>query len=114
MRSNTHCVLVIDDDSNIRTLIKLLLEHQGHRVFLALDGDTGLKLAAQQRPDIILLDVAMPRRSGMDVYKDLQSNQSTADIPILVFSAALTQNDVQMWQKLPNVAEVISKPFDIY
>ena len=65
MNPNTHCVLVIDDDSNIRTLIKLLLEHQGHRVLIALDGDTGLKLAAQQRPDIILLDVAMPRRDGM-------------------------------------------------
>ena len=106
-------VLVIDDDSNMRTLLKLLIEVQGYQVLLAPDGEVGMALAEGGRPDIILLDVAMPRRNGMEVYLDLQNNPHTAAIPVLVFSAALTQREQEAWQSLPCVVDVILKPFDI-
>jgi DNA-binding response OmpR family regulator len=106
-------VLVIDDDANLRTLLKLLFEHEGFDVLLAPDGEIGMTLAEGGRPDIILLDIAMPHRSGIEVYLDLQHNPVTADIPVLVCSAALTQPETQRWYGLPNVLEVITKPFDI-
>jgi DNA-binding response OmpR family regulator len=62
---------------------------------------------------MILLDVAMPRRNGMEVYLDLQNNPLTANIPVLVFSAALTQREQDAWRALPCVVDVILKPFDI-
>ncbi len=113
MHMEQYRVLLIDDDANLRTLLKLLLEHEGYQVLLAADGDIGLMLAETSQPDIILLDMAMPHRSGLDVYLDLQNNPVTASIPVLICSAALTRPEVQRWYRLPNVLEVIPKPFDI-
>ncbi len=113
MPTGPYRVLVIDDDGNMRTLLKLLLEIQGHQVLLAPDGEVGLTLAEGGRPDIILLDVAMPRRNGLEVYLDLQNNPLTSDIPVLVCSAALNQREQQSWRSLPCVVDVLLKPFDI-
>ena len=113
MREIPHRVLVIDDDGNMRTLLRLLFEHRGYQVLLAPDGEIGMALAEGGRPDIILLDVAMPYRNGLEVYLDLQNNLLTADIPVIVCSAALTQREIQAWYSLPHVMEVMPKPFDI-
>src|SRR6266540_2162445 len=78
----THRVLVIDDDGNLRQLLKLLFEHHGYEILLAPDGEIGMTLAEGGRPDVILLDVAMPYRSGIEVYLDLQNNPLTSNIPI--------------------------------
>jgi DNA-binding response OmpR family regulator len=113
MREATHRVLVIDDDGNMRTLLRLLFEHRGYQVLLAPDGEIGMALAEGGRPDIILLDVAMPYRNGLEVYLDLQNSPLTADIPVIVCSAALTRREIQAWYSLPHVLEVMPKPFDI-
>ena len=109
----SHRVLVIDDDGNMRTLLRLLFEHRGYQVLLAPDGEIGLGLAEGGRPDIILLDVAMPYRNGLEVYLDLQNNPLIANIPVIVCSAALTQREIQAWYSLPHVMAVMAKPFDI-
>jgi two-component system KDP operon response regulator KdpE len=106
-------VLVIDDDVNLRKLLKLLFDFRGYQVFLAPDGEVGLALAEGGRPDIIVLDVAMPHRNGMEVYLDLQNNPLTGGIPVLVCSAALNQREIQAWSGLPQVVDVFMKPFDI-
>ena len=105
-------VLIIDDDPSMLMLIRVLLEHEGFELFQASDGESGLTLATDERPDCILLDVAMPRRSGHDVYKDLQRS-SAAAIPIIVFSAILNRTDEINWRSLPHVVDAIRKPFDI-
>jgi DNA-binding response OmpR family regulator len=113
MCSDAYHILVIDDDTNTRVLLRLLLEQHGYNVSLAPDGEVGLTLAETQRPDLILLDVAMPRRSGMDVYLDLRNDSRIANIPVLIISASLSHRDVQTWLGLPNVADALIKPFDI-
>jgi DNA-binding response OmpR family regulator len=113
MAPDSYRVLVIDDDANMRSLLKLLLEHRGHRTLLASDSEVGLVLAEGGQPHLILLDVAMPRRNGLDVYLDLQNHPLTAGIPVLVCSAALTQPEVEIWRRLPHVVEVITKPFGV-
>jgi DNA-binding response OmpR family regulator len=113
MTEATHRVLVIDDDGNLRQLLKLLFEHHGYEILLAPDGEIGMTLAEGGRPDVILLDVAMPYRSGFEVYLDLQNNALTSNIPVLVCSAALTKRETETWQAMPNVVEVVQKPFDI-
>jgi CheY-like chemotaxis protein len=82
-------------------------------VLLAPDGEIGMALAEGGRPDVILLDVAMPYRNGLEVYLDLQNNPQTASIPVLVASAALTRREIEAWFGLPHVEEVLAKPFDI-
>jgi two-component system response regulator MprA len=113
MYEATPRVLVIDDDGNLRTLLKLLFEHRGFDVLLAPDGEIGMALAESGRPDVILLDVAMPYRNGLEVYLDLQNNPLTADIPVIVCSAALTQRETQAWYSMPHVIDVRPKPFEI-
>src|SRR5215212_1594717 len=103
MTEAMHRVLVIDDDGNLRQLLKLLFEHHGYDILLAPDGEIGMTLAEGGRPDVILLDVAMPYRSGLEVYLDLQNNLLTADIPVIVCSAALTQREIQAWYRFPHV-----------
>jgi DNA-binding response OmpR family regulator len=114
MRPESYRILVIDDDANTRLLLKLLLEQHGYDVLLAPDGEVGVVLAETQRPDVILLDVAMPRRHGMDVYLDIRDNPNIAGIPVLVLSASLSNRDIQAWRGLPNVVDALPKPFDIY
>jgi DNA-binding response OmpR family regulator len=111
---DSYRVLVIDDDVNTRVLLKLLLEQHGYDVLLAPDGEVGVVLAETQQPDVILLDVAMPRRHGMDVYLDMRNNPHIAGIPVLVLSASLSNRDIQTWRGLPNVVDALPKPFDIY
>ncbi len=113
MRSDTCHILVIDDDTNTRVLLRLLLEQHGYHVSLAPDGEVGLALAETEQPDLILLDVAMPRRDGMDVYLDLRNDARIAEIPVLILSASLSHRDVQTWLGMPNVADALMKPFDI-
>ena len=113
MGGDRNRVLVIDDDVNLRTLLKLLFEHRGFEVLLAPDGEIGMALAEGGRPDVILLDVAMPYRNGLEVYLDLQNNPLTADIPVIVASAALTRREIEAWHGLPLVKHVMAKPFDI-
>jgi len=113
MTEAMHRVLVIDDDGNLRQLLKLLFEHHGYDILLAPDGEIGMTLAEGGRPDVILLDVAMPYRSGLEVYLDLQNNALTSNIPVLICSAALTLREMETWQGMPNVIEVVQKPFDI-
>jgi chemosensory pili system protein ChpA (sensor histidine kinase/response regulator) len=114
MRLDRNHVLVIDDDANTRLLLKLLLEQYNYDVLLAPDGEVGLAMAETQQPDIILLDVAMPRRDGMDVYLDLYHNPRMANIPVLVLSASLSNRDIQAWRGLPNVVDALAKPYNIY
>jgi DNA-binding response OmpR family regulator len=106
-------ILLIDDDVYLGKLMRLCLEPEGHEVLLATDGDIGLTLAEEEHPNCILLDLMMPYRSGMDVYLDLQNNPQTSDIPIVVFSASLTQRDEEAWRGLPHVIDVVQKPFDM-
>jgi len=113
MAEATHRVLVIDDDGNLRQLLKLLFEHNGYEILLAPDGEIGMTLAEGGRPDVILLDMAMPYRSGVEVYLDLQNNPLTSNIPVLICSAALTSRELETWHAMPNVVEVVQKPFDI-
>ena len=113
MSEVAHRVLVIDDDANLRQLLKLLFEHHGYEILLAPDGEIGVTLAEGGRPGVILLDVAMPYRSGIEVYLDLQHNELTAGIPVIVCSAALTKREADAWRGMANVVDVIQKPFNI-
>lgn len=112
MNADAPTLMVVDDDRNIRALLQILFELQGYQVLLAPDGEVGLSLAETRHPNLIVLDVAMPQRSGMDVYLDLANSPHTADIPIIILSAALTWRDQHAWQALPNVAAVMTKPFN--
>ena len=84
-------ILVIDDDERISTTLKICLEkHEGYKVITAPDGKAGLKAAVKAHPDLILLDIDMPKMNGLDVLKHLGAKPSTRCIPVLMLTGVDT------------------------
>ncbi len=104
-------ILVVDDDPLLRGSIAMVLEDEGYTVELAADGRKALESVAANRPDIILLDVMMPRMSGTQVLVELAADEETADIPVLVMTAI---NGVAGGRILSGTNIVVEKPFDIH
>ena len=77
-------VLVIDDDPDIREIVKLML--QGHTTITAGDGEEGLNICRQSLPDLVLVDIVMPRKEGIETIIDLRKNWP--DLPIIAMSGA--------------------------
>jgi len=86
-------ILIIDDDLDTLRLVGLMLQKQGYQIVGASNGEQGLELALAEAPNIILLDVMMPGMDGYEVARRLRSNERTADIPILMFTAKSQMDD---------------------
>lgn len=103
-------VLVVEDDPWIRSLMADLLAGEGYSVVQAADGKAGLDMAEESDPDVILLDLAMPEKSGLDVLHELKSSKPTRDIPVIVVSAYAM---LMMGSDARRADGVIQKPFDL-
>jgi DNA-binding response OmpR family regulator len=106
----TALVLVADDDQDILDLVQLVLFEDGYDVLAARSGKQALKLATEQRPDLCILDVMMPGLDGCEVTRALRQQKETADIPILLLSAA-TQWENVVAGKEAGANEYLTKPF---
>lgn len=80
-------VLVIDDEPDIRLFLKTLLEDAGFEVSVAANGNEALEKITQKRPDVISLDLVMPKMSGLKFYRYIQKNKERANIPVIVVTA---------------------------
>jgi DNA-binding response OmpR family regulator len=86
-------VLVVDDDLDAVRLVGLMLERRGYGIIAAQSGAQALMKAQTENPDLIILDVMMPDMDGYEVCRRLRANPSTADIPIMMFTAKTQKND---------------------
>jgi len=104
-------ILVIDDEEPVRHLLRLVLELVGHEVVLAEDGLRGLGVVRRQHPGVVILDVMMPFMDGGNVLDELQADEKTRDIPILILTAA-TVSSLRSRLLKSGAARVMTKPFD--
>lgn len=79
-------ILVVDDSATVRKLVSITLERQGYRVINAVDGLEALSKINDELPDLILLDIAMPKLDGYQVCKIIRGNQESKDIPVVMLS----------------------------
>ena len=79
-------VLIIDDEKGVLKMYAEYLKTAGIEPIQATDGQTGLKLAKAEKPDVILLDIIMPRYNGLDVLKDMKADQEIKNIPIFLLT----------------------------
>ena len=100
-------VLVVDDDKKIVATIKLYLENDGFEVCTAHDGQTALEIARANQPDLIVLDLMLPRIAGLDVCRILRSK---SDIPIVMLTARTTEEDKLRGLDI-GADDYITKPF---
>ena len=102
-------ILVLDDEKAVAELIKLLLERNGFEVTLAYDGIEGLGIISKVKPDLILLDVLMPRMDGFQFYKKIKEDKNTSGTPVLVMTARGAMRD--SFEGL-GVESFLVKPFE--
>src|SRR5262249_52966533 len=103
-------ILVADDSPNIREILKISLEGDGYTVSLAEDGDQALSLVTQEKPDLVIIDVMMPRANGFQVCRRIKTDHATLNIPVIMLTAKSAQQDV-FWGKDCGADEYITKPF---
>ena len=106
-------VLVVDDEADLRELVRLNLSLDGHRVVGAADGDEALNLAGWENPDVILLDIMMPRRDGWNTLGAIKAGDGgLSDVPVVVLSARSDEGD-QLCAAIEGAIKYITKPFSI-
>lgn len=104
-------ILIVDDEPSIRSLVRDVLELEGHEIIEAPDGPTALAAVDSDDPDLMVLDIMMPGMSGLDVLRTLRRERSGSDLPIILLTAAA--DDDTTWAGWTAGASVfLPKPFD--
>lgn len=100
-------ILVVDDEKDVRDFLGDLLKDQGYSVRIAADGVEALELMKQEKPDLILLDLMMPRETGTDLYRKIHRKKEFEEVPVIVISG-LPGRYVAVSKSVP----VFDKPID--
>jgi len=86
-------VLVVDDEKKIRELLEMRLISEGYAVILGQNGEEGVELARKHMPDMIIMDVMMPRMDGAEAVRHIQEDPKTKNIPILFLTSIITKEE---------------------
>jgi CheY-like chemotaxis protein len=109
-------ILIVDDDVDIIDLVENRLKQNNYEVIIANDGDSGVKKALELKPDLIIMDIMMPRMHGGEAVKLLKSYEITKDIPILFFTAMNSYlpkaTDLDQVNVDGRLYPAVTKPFD--
>ncbi|CAN5453944.1 N/A [soil metagenome] len=111
MEERSKTILVIDDQDDERAIQRAMLSYLGYDVREAETGEAGLRLAIETPPDLVLLDVAMPRMDGFAVCRALRADQRTTSVPILLYTASVVGNLRDQAQEA-GADGVLTKPID--
>lgn len=103
-------VLLIEDEPNIIEAIRFILSRDGWRVDTHSDGKSALEAIHARSPDLIILDVMLPNRSGYDILNDLRAAAETRELPVLMLTARGQKKDRQLAEKL-GASRFMTKPF---
>jgi DNA-binding response OmpR family regulator len=103
-------ILIADDERDIRELIAFTLRFAGHEVIPASNGEEAYQIALKEAPDLILLDVRMPRMSGYEACQQIKAQDSIKNIPVVFLSAKGQESEVKTGIEV-GAAEYILKPF---
>lgn len=104
-------ILIADDEADLLETISFRLEASGYSVITALDGQEAVDKARAAKPDIILLDVMMPKMNGFQACKEIKTDPATRSIPIIILSAKTQQSD-KFWGEEVGADSYVTKPFE--
>ena len=98
-------VLVVDDDPDVVTFNVTIVEEVGYTPLVAKNGEEGLKIVKEERPDLVVLDVLMPRQSGVRLYRELKTDKSLGQIPVIMLSAIAEKTFLRSQKALTEFGE---------
>ena len=104
-------VVLIEDEKNIAALVRYNLRKEGFRVSIAGDGEEGLQLIERERPDVVLLDLLLPRVDGLEVCRRLKQREQTRSIPVIMLTAKAGEADKVTGLEL-GADDYVTKPFN--
>ncbi|MBI5869616.1 MAG: response regulator [Actinobacteria bacterium] len=104
-------ILIVDDESSLRALVRVNLEVDGLEVSEAVDGIEAMNMLQESKPDLILLDIMMPGKDGIEVLEELAADENLRDIPVILLTAKGEQEDLERGAAL-GARGHITKPFD--
>lgn len=110
MSSEKKQILIIEDEEDIRELVRYNLEREGFRVSEAESGEDGLEMIPAKKPDLILLDLMLPGKDGLDICRELKRNEDTANIPVIMMTARGEESDIVTGLEL-GAEDYVVKPF---
>jgi CheY-like chemotaxis protein len=105
-------ILVVDDEEHIVMILKDSLEFSGFQVFTAYNGEEALVSVEKEHPDLIVLDIGMPKIDGWEVCRRLKSNEATRSIPIIILTAYAQMSDQKKGAAL-GAERFVTKPCDL-
>jgi len=103
-------ILLIEDDADISELLQYNFEREGYKVYIAGDGELGLRQASQLVPDLIVLDLMLPGLDGLSVCRKLRAQPQTQEIPIVILTAKGEESDVVIGLEM-GADDYVTKPF---
>ena len=103
-------ILVVDDNPDVRLALATILEDAGHDILEAEDGEQVFEMVLEEKPELVLLDVMMPRVSGFDALATLKADTRTSQVPVIMVTAKGRPEDMAMARSLGAV-EYITKPW---
>ena len=103
-------ILVVEDEADIRELVRVSLEAEGFSVLEAADGDLGASLVRRERPAAVILDLMLPRMSGLDLCKRIRSNPETARTPVIMLTARTAEADKVVGLEM-GADDYVTQPF---
>lgn len=104
-------IVLIEDDPFLSSMYSLKFKQEGFNVFLAADGVSGVEVVTKELPDLILLDIMMPRKNGFDVLFDIKNNKKTKNIPVILLTNINQVDEVEKGMKLGAVDYLIKAHF---
>jgi two-component system, OmpR family, alkaline phosphatase synthesis response regulator PhoP len=108
--SHVKTILIVDDDPSILEVLKIRLKRASYRTLTAASGEEALELLKTERPDLILLDMLLPKIQGEEVCRQIKSNPDTRKIFVILFSASIVE--MQKALKDVNADDILAKPFE--
>lgn len=88
-------ILFIEDEMRLQEALTAKLKNEGYEVFSALDGDEGLKMAEEKKPDLILLDIILPKKDGFKVLENLKAKPELSSIPVIILTNLESEKDIE-------------------
>ncbi|MFC1668098.1 response regulator transcription factor [Chlamydiota bacterium] len=104
-------ILVVDDEISIAEILKVRLEANGYAVDIAVDGMEALKKIREEKPDLVVLDLMLPKIDGYKIVGMMKHDRNLKEIPVIIFTARTQDSDVNLGLEMGAVA-YIPKPFD--
>lgn len=105
-------MLVVDDEKDLRELLKYRFESYGFTVFTAKDGKEAIEIAKKEQPQVIIMDLVMPNMDGISAHKVLKSDDTTKHIPIIAYTAQPPEVVAKKGLEAFDVVDFVFKPFD--